>query len=200
MLSTVSCLLALMPGPAKYSYTFDAQFVEGCSCKDICVTEITGRDAGCHGIGAMRFRRGTYNGKDFSGSTVAWAWDSGKWVRLYVDAPSSKRAAATDFMKAILADWGKLEGVSASSVKISRAGKGYTAVIDGGKEGAITIVPVFGRDGATAVTHTNLTSPLHSILNQGETKSASFRNPAHAFKLDKTNGFYNPSTRMAGKI
>jgi hypothetical protein len=198
MLTSVA-LLALIT-PTKHPYSFNALFLEGCSCKDICVTEITGRDAGCHGIAAMQFRTGSYAGRDFSGARAAWAWDSGKWVRIYIDAPESKRAALSEFLKAMLADWGKLEGINPTTIKIVKQGKGFAATIAGNKEAAIQVSPVFGADGKTAVVHTNLTSPLHSTLMQGETSLASYLNAAHPFKLQKTNAFYHPASHMKGKI
>lgn len=183
---------------AKAPYSFDATFVEGCSCKDVCVTEITGKDAGCHGIGLMEFRKGTYAGKDFSGAKVGWAWDSGKWVQIYIDAPAAKRAAAEAFMKAALADWGALELIKPAKITIKKEKAGFYGLIDDGAIAKIRVQPVFGGDGKTAVTHTNLTSPFHSTLMQGETLSAAF--PPHGFELVKTNGFFNASDKMKGKL
>lgn len=185
---------------ARQEYRIDTQFVESCSCKDVCVTEITGRDAGCHGLGAMHFTHGKYGGKDFSGASAAFAWDSGKWVRIFVDASGSKRAAVTEFMKAALADWGKLEPIQTASIKIFKSGKDYRLEIGGGKLGKSVISPVFGGDGKTAVTHTNLTSPLHSTLMQGATASAALLDVGHSFTLSGTNGFYNMHSVMKGRL
>src|SRR5690349_16329065 len=97
---SVLCALSLAASPAKVSYSFSGQFIECCSCKEVCVTEITGKDAGCHGFGALQFSSGSYGGKSLAGAAVAFAWDSGKWVRIYVDAPPNKQAAVSGFMKA----------------------------------------------------------------------------------------------------
>jgi hypothetical protein len=190
------CAIAVVVCAAKLPYTFRASFVEGCSCKDICVTEITGRDAGCHGVGAMHFERGNYGGKSFSGTSAAWAWDSGKWVRLYVEGPSAQRQVLTAFMKAMLADWGKLESVSAARIDVKKQPNGFSATLPALR---IIVRPVLGGDGKSAVVHTNLTSPFHSTLMQGETVHAAFT-AEHPFTLDKTNGFYNPRYGMSGKI
>ena len=191
--------LVVAGGSAKLPYTFEASFIECCSCKEVCVTEITGRDAGCHGFGAIRFRKGAYGGRDISGTATAFAFDSGKWVRIYVDAPVYKRAAVTAFMKAALADWGKLEAVHTATVRLSNAGGTYSLFVDKGHTAGLEMRPVLGGDGKTAVTHRNLTSPLHSSLMQGRTGSASFSD-THAFKLSETNGFFNDRCVMKGRL
>lgn len=189
---------ALALATAKLPYRFDAQFVECCSCKDTCVSEITGRDVGCHGMGALSVAKGTYGGRDISGTSVAFAWDSGKWVRIYVDASESKRAAAISLIKAALADWGKLLEVRPASIRISATAGNYGFWVDGGRTMTVTVKPVLGGNGLP-VTHTNLSSPLHSTLMQGETVSAGFWGP-NAFELKGTNGFFNMKTVMRGNL
>jgi hypothetical protein len=191
------CAVAIALSFSKQPYSFHASFVEGCSCKDICVTEITGRDAGCHGVAAMRFEQGAYAGRSFAGTSAAWAWDSGKWVRLYLDAPSGKRQVLATFMKAMLADWGKLESVSSSNISLTASANFCSAK---SQDLSIRVTPIFGGDGKTAVVHTNLTSPFHTMLMQGETAHAEYLHADHDFVLDKTNGFYNPNCVMRGKI
>jgi hypothetical protein len=195
MLTSLVCLL--VSAPTAKPYSFDAMFLEGCSCKDICVTEITGRDAGCHGLGAMSFRKASYGGKDFSGTKAFFAFQSGKWVRIYVDAPTNKRPALTEFMKAALRDWGKLEGVFPSQITVRKAEGRYFA--SSNKSPTLEIKPVTGGDGKTAVAHTNLTSPLHSTLTQGETVLGTLASP-HRFNIQKTSGFYNWTCRMRGTL
>jgi hypothetical protein len=185
--------------PAKHSYHFTAKFIEGCSCKDVCVTEITGRDAGCHGLGALQFSKGSYDGKDISGTSASFAWDSGKWVDLVIDAPAGKRDAVTNLMKAFLADWGKLEPVRSGSVRIWTASSSFNLAVNKGKSMSLAVKPVFGGDGKTAVVHANLTSPMHSTLMQGLATSAQFGS-GHPFTLKGTNAFYNMHCVMKGKI
>jgi hypothetical protein len=184
---------------AKQPYRFVASFIECCSCKDVCVTEITGRDVGCHGIGAIKFNSGSYGGKDLSGTAAAFAWDSGKWVRLYIEAPDGKRQGVTSLMKAILADWGKLEEVRTGSVRITHSNGRYMLRVDKGHTAAIEMKPVMGADGKTPVTHTNLASPMHSVLMQAATIGGTFAD-AHPFSLTDTNGFFNMHTVIKGKI
>jgi hypothetical protein len=196
----VSALLLVAIGtPAKQPYHFDASFIECCSCRDVCVTEITGRDAGCHGFGAIKFRTGSYAGKDISGTAAAFAFDSGKWVRIYIDAPDKQRAAVTNLMKAALADWGKLEGIRNGSVRLTRNGDAHSLIVDKGHTMMLVMKPVLGGDGKSAVTHTNLASPLHSSLMQGVTSSAQFSD-FHPFKLAATNGFFNEHCVMKGGL
>jgi hypothetical protein len=195
MLSIVAATAIL----AKQPFHFVATFIECCSCKDVCVTEITGRDAGCRGLGAIHFESGSYGGKNLAGTAAAFAWDSGKWVRIYVDAPAGKSAGVTSFMKAMLADWGKLEPVHTGSVRISHSGGRYALLVDKGHTGSIEMKPVLGGDGKTPVSHTNLSSPVHSTLMQGATLGASFSGE-HPFELKDSNGFFNMHCVMEGKL
>jgi hypothetical protein len=195
----LTALIVVATLPAKLPYRFEASFIESCSCRDICVTEITGRDAGCHGVGAIRFKNGSYGGRDLSGTAGAFAFDSGKWVSIYVDAPAAKRAGVTAFMKAALADWGKLEEVRFASVRLNGGGSVHSLLVDKGQTAAIEMRSVLGGDGKTAVAHTNLTSPLHSSLMQGATTSAHVGG-AHAFKLTGSNGFFNDRCVMNGSL
>ena len=191
-------LIASLP-TKKLPYHYIAEFVESCSCKDICVTEITGKDAGCHGIGAIRFKSGSYGKADLGGTSAAFVWDSGKWITLTVDATESKRAGVRDLMRTFLADWGKLEPTRLGKVQISRSGKDFSLLVDGGKTAVMKMRPIFGGDQMSPVTHSNLSSPIHKVLMQGETISASVGSD-HPFNLTSTNGFYNMSVRMSGRI
>ncbi len=193
MILTIALAMAVQP------FNFQAQFIESCSCKGVCVTEITGRDAGCHGVGAFVFQKGFYGGQDISGSAAAFAWDSGKWVRLYVDAPPARREHVTALIKAFVKDWGTLEGVQAASIFVGKAAGRFTLSIGRGRIASIDMKPVFGAGGKEPVTHANLASPLHSTLMQGETVSATFADE-HPFTLKGSNGFFNYHDVMKGRL
>jgi len=194
----VTALLLSLSAP-RTPYHFSASFIECCSCKDVCVSEITGRDVGCHGFGAIRFKSGSFGGKSLAGTACAFAWDSGKWVRIYFDGPPSRRETAALFMRAVLKDWGTLESVHRAGVEISRASGGYVLKVDGGATAELKMKPIFGADRKTPVCHTNLSSPLHSSLNQGETQTATFSD-MHPFNLEKTNGFFYMNCKMSGRL
>lgn len=200
MLTALASYALVVSATAKAPFAFDAAFVEGCSCKEVCVTEITGKDAGCHGLGGISFKNATYGGRDFSGTRTAFVWDSGKWVRIYIDAPSAaKREAVTAYMKAVLTDWAPEVTIENAKVAVTSSGGQGTVTINGGQVGKITVKPVMGGDGKTPVVHDNLSSPMHTTLFQGQTTSATFAGP-NGFSLDATNGFLNLRYRMKGKI
>jgi hypothetical protein len=194
-----SMLLVAMQAPTHHhAYSFDGVFLEGCSCKDVCVTEITGKDAGCHGMGAIDFKKGKFDGADFSGTRVAFAWDSAKWVRIYVDAPDEKRKALTDFMTTMLADWGSLEGVTPAKITVSKASGHLGFSVNDGTVLSMDLKPVLGADGINGVEHTNLASPFHRSLTQAVTTNAALSD-AHPFVLQDTNAFYNLHCVMKGR-
>lgn len=195
MTAAIICAILSIGTPAKLPYSYDAVFIEGCSCQDVCVTEVTGTDAKCHGLAAMDFHRASYAGKDFSGSRAAWAWGPG-WVHLYVDAKSPRRDGLVKFLKAALSDWGTMENVTLAKVAVDK----YSASVADGKMASITIAPVLGGDGKTPVEHTNLGSLFHDRLNQGKIKTAWYKEPGHEADWNGTNAFFNAHCRMSGKV
>jgi hypothetical protein len=120
-------------------------------------------------------------------------------VRIYIDASAAKRQAVTNFMKAALADWGKLEAVKAASVRMTKTGARHSLFVDKGLTALLEMKPVVGGDNVTPVAHNNLASPLHSLLFQGATTSASFSD-SHPFKLAGSNGFFNDRCVMRGRL
>ncbi len=185
--------------PAHH-YTYNAVFMEGCSCHDVCISEITGKDAGCHGMGAISFKKGSFDGVDTSGAKVAFVWDSDKWVRVYVDADSeAKRKAVVDFMKIMLDGWGTYEGASPAKIDVTNNAHEMSFTINGGSTGAMSVKPILGGDGKTGVAYDNLKSPMHSKLWQGETVNATFSD-VHSFTLQGTNAYYNLACTMKGQI
>lgn len=198
MLNLFMAALALLAGaPEKKPYSFDALFVEGCSCSGVCVTEITGVDAGCHGLAAMEFHRGSYGGADFSGSRAAWAFTPEKTVVIYIDAPEPKRAALSAFLKAALADWGKLEAVKTTPIHVTHPKDSYRVTIGTGSIGKIQ---VSSDTSGGSVKLSNLKSLFHSELIHGQTRAASFADQGHRFELKQSNGYYYPHCVMHGKL
>lgn len=195
MLTAAVCSLLTVGLASKHPYSYDAVFLEGCSCKDVCVTEITGTDSGCRGLAAMSFGRAKYDGKDFSGSRAAWAWGPG-WVHLYVDATGSKLVTMTRFFRAALADWGKMDNVTVTRVTVSKLG----ASVQEGKLASLTVNPVFGKDGKSPVEHTNLSSVFHDRLSQGKIKKAWYREAGHEAEWAGSNAFFNSRCKMSGKV
>lgn len=193
----ILAIASLFVATGKTSYRFEGSFIECCSCKGVCTTEITGQDAGCHGFGAIHFDRGSFGGRSIAGGSAAFAFDSGKWVRLYIDGPKANRTAIQQMMTLILKDWGKLDAVQPASVRISHLNGHYRLIVDNGKIARLDVKPVMGGDGRSPVTHRNLTSPMHSILMQGSTVHASF-SEGRPFTLRDTNGFFNLRCTMHG--
>jgi hypothetical protein len=198
----LKCLLfavmLMSPRLEKRPYSFEALFVEGCSCHDVCAAEITGADTGCHGLGAIQFYKGQYGTKSIADTRAAWAFTPEKTVVIYVDAPEKKRAALTSFMKAALADWGKFESVKSSPIKISNVKGAYTAIIGNGSQGRLEIKSDAGGSGGVKLT--NLKSLFHNELLHGQTTKGSYSDVGHHFEITRTNAYYYPHCVMHGRI
>jgi hypothetical protein len=193
----IAALLTSSP-TEKRPYSFDALFIEGCSCKDVCVAEITGADTGCHGLAAMQFYKGRYGTTDLSGSRAAWAFTPKKTVVLYIDAPEKKRAALTAFLKAALADWGKFETVKTAPIKITHGKGAYAAAIGNGSMGKLEIKPNGGGSGGVKLS--NLKSLFHSDLLHSQTAKGSYSDAGHKFEIKQTNAYYYPHCVMHGRL
>jgi hypothetical protein len=183
-------------------YSFDALFVEGCSCSNVCVTEITGFDAKCHGLAGMRFDKGRFEGHNMSGARAAWVFAPGK-VLLYIDAPEAKFGPTKDFLTAALADWGQLVQTKSAHIDVAERAGQCVVTVDAGKTGSLAVSAVTGKNGLP-VEHSHLASLFHDSLYQGQTTSASYGTPGSedttiaAFTLKGTNGFFYPHCHMKG--
>jgi hypothetical protein len=196
----LSLALVLAVSAAKKPYSIDALFVEGCSCKGVCSAEITGVDVGCRGVGAMKFYKASYGGADFSGTLAAWAWGpSGEWVRIYVQSPAKKRAAVIGFMTAALESWGKLVSVKDAAIEIQGANGSYQAMVNDGEVMSLSTKPVLGANGK-GVLISNLPSPFHSAVTQGQTVRAVFKDGMDPFDLEATSAFTYPHCVMKGRV
>ena len=198
MLSFFLAVVSVTFAVEKRSYSFDALFVEGCSCKSVCVAEITGADTGCHGLGAIQFYKGRYGDVNISDTRAAWAFTPEKTVVLYVDAPEKKRTAVSAFMTAALADWGKLEVVKMAAIKITGTSGSYAAIIGNGSTGKLEVKA--DTKGTTGVKLTNLKSLFHNELFHDQTVHGAYADAKHHFDLKQTNAYYYPHCVMRGTI
>ncbi|MEZ0326348.1 MAG: hypothetical protein ACAH95_10620 [Fimbriimonas sp.] len=190
----LTTLFVLAAGSA---FRFDADFVEGCSCKDACSFEITGKIPGCQGAGFYVFRAGSFGGRSLAGGKVAFAAGPSGWVRLYYDGPTvAVRETARDFIVAALADWGKPERVAWAPITVAGLGGNYIAQVADGKILQLTTeasVPPFVHRGI-------FNRKLHPEIMQGRTLSCAFRDGKRKLGFAGTNGFFNPGVRVSGKL
>src|SRR5208283_2582016 len=164
-----SGLCAAKSPKAKAAFNVRGMYFEGCSCHGPCPCILTGPAMGCEGVGMYSIKHGTFMGKDLSGVKTAYALGLGNWVKVYIDAPASKQAAATAFMKAMLKDFGPFESARAAKISISGSNGKYRGAVDGGKVMKISTVVVLGGDGKTPVTYGNVNDPVSPTVMQGKT-------------------------------
>jgi hypothetical protein len=188
----------------KQPYHLVGVYIDTCSCRVPCLCDLTGATPdSCQGVGAVAITRGDFSGSDLSGVRFAYALLMGDWVRLYIDAPDpARRAAAEAFLRALCADWGKLESVRDARIEISPGGGGYAVKVDGGKTIGFVIAPVLGGDGKTPLVHTNTHSLITSTFLQGKSAEAtSFHDGTRSFEIEAgRNAYFNDKVDSAGSL
>jgi hypothetical protein len=197
-------LAAASFGADKKSYHIAGVYTDTCTCRIPCSCDLTG-DApdSCLGVGAVDITRGDFSGSDLSGVRFAWAMDMGKWVRIYIDAPDpAHRAAAEKFVRALCADWGKMESVRDAKIEISNKNGGFAAKVNGGSTMDFEIAPVIGGDGTTPLVHSNTHSQLTSTFLQGSSaKPSVFLDGARTFNIASgRNGYFDPKMDHSGTL
>ncbi len=73
-------------------------YAEVCSCRPPCPCELTDVSMGCKGVAAYEIKKGTYDGKDISGTKFAYALSLAEkdgWVHIYVDQKDAKKHDAS---------------------------------------------------------------------------------------------------------
>jgi hypothetical protein len=184
----------------------DARYAEACSCEAPCACELIGPDMSCKGVGAFELKSAKYDGKDISGTKIAYALGVGKWVHVYVDQKDAKkREAAEAFAKTALAGFGEVKFAKEAPIDIEEKGDKYTVTVDGGKTLKFETEPVMGGDEKTPITYSNVKDPVHPVMMQGKavscTYSGSDKDGDHSFKLDKgKNAFFNNHIKSSGSL
>ena len=197
-------LAAACFGADKKTYHIAGVYTDTCTCRIPCTCDLTGDTPdSCLGIGVVEITRGDFSGKDLSGVSFAWAMDMGKWVRIYVDAPDAiHRAAAEQFVRALCADWGKMEVVKDAKIEIAAKAGGFTAKVNGGSTMDFEIAPVIGGDGNTPLVHSNTHSQLTSTFLQGSSaKPSVFHDDDRVFNITAgKNGYFDPNMDHTGTL
>ncbi|MBS1716903.1 MAG: hypothetical protein JSS72_04130 [Armatimonadetes bacterium] len=183
-------------------FHYVGMYVEGCSCSAPCPCELTGVSMGCEGVGFFQAKAGSsYMGHSFAGARMAYATSPGKYVVIYIDAPSAKeRQAMEGFARAALGGFGKIEAVKDAKIAIAGSGGNYMASIDGGNICTFSSKMMKGGNNKGPMVYSNIHDPVHPIVMQGTTTSCKFSDGEHKFDLKDSNAYYNPSMHSNGKI
>lgn len=185
---------------AKATFMLNGYYFEGCSCPGPCPCTLTGPVMSCEGVGLYVIKHGSFKGKDISGVKAAYGVGVGKWVKIYVDGPASKRAAAMAFMRAGLAAFGKIESARAAKITITGSKGKYVGLVDGGKVMKLTTVPVMGLDKKNPLTYMNTIDPLSPTVMQGKTIGGTYSDGGHSFTLKDSNAYFNTHINSHGKL
>src|SRR5262245_52676428 len=192
---------------AKHEFKIeDAKYAEACSCMPPCSCELIGPDMSCKGVGAFELKSAKYDGKDISGTKIAYALGVGKWVHVYVDQKDAKKHdAAEAFAKAAIAGFGPMTLAKDADIKIDEKGDKYTVSVDGGKVMKLETEPVMGGDEKTPLTYSNIKDPVHPVVMQGTTASCTYtgtdKDGEKSFKLEKgRNAYFNNHIKSNGTI
>ena len=202
----LACAAALgMIGAGQSASTkdFSAEgvYVEACTCKTTCAGEVTGEPTGCDVVGACRIDKGTYDGKDLAGTTLAFAVDHTDQVHLYLDAPEGdKRSALEAFARATLAALGSVKSVAAAKIDLTGKDGAYTVRVGGGKTMTVATEPVLGGDHKTPVALNNTLNLLNPTLYQGRCTGGMYADGEHRITIEKgRNAFFNAHMKASGK-
>jgi Protein of unknown function (DUF1326) len=191
-------------GAAKDTYHIAGVYTDTCTCRIPCTCDLTGvTPDSCLGVGAVEITHGDFSGNDLSGVRFAWAMDMGNWVRIYIDAPDSiHRASAEKFLRALCADWGKMEVVRDAKIEIAGKNGGFATKVNGGSTMDFEIAPVIGGDGKTPLVHSNTHSQLTSTFLQGSSaKPSVFRDDNRTFNIAAgRNGYFDSAMDHTGTL
>lgn len=199
MLLAVLAATTLRAGAFGTPFNMTGRYVEGCACPAPCLCEMTGLVMGCEGVGTFEFTSGDVGGVSIANCRGAYATAPGKWVIIYVDAPTGdQRKAVERMMRYSLDGFGKVEAVR--SAKITLAGSNGNFKTSVGSYYTLSSKPMVGGDGKTALKYGNLHDRIHPDVMGGTTVACTFRDGSHSFKLKGSNAFFNENLAAHGNL
>lgn len=183
----------------------DGMYAESCSCRPPCPCELTGVEMHCVGVGAYELKKATYNGKDISGTKMAYALDLDEkngWVHVYVDQKdAAKHDDAVAFAKAALSAFGNITMTKDASISITQEDSHYKVSVDDGKVMRFETEPVMGGDKKTPITHTNTYDALNPTFYQGKSVSVHYSGGGKQITLEKgRNCYFNNAMKSKGEV
>jgi hypothetical protein len=189
----IFALLLLSPQP----FSFTGEFFEGCSCKQACAFELTGKTTACNAAGFYAFKEGRYGGESFSGTEVAFVAGASGWIQLFVDGPTvRKRETAKRFISAALKSWGKPEAIEILPIDLAHKENSLGGEI---MHGSTLTLEVRRKKGDEV--HSGIFNKLlHPTIIQGSTVICRFKGAKHKFTFQDSNGFYNTSLKVSGRV
>jgi hypothetical protein len=189
---------------AKHEFKIDEGiYAETCTCRPPCPCELTGAEMSCQGVTAEQVTKGTYDGKDISGTRYAAALDlSNKFVRIYVDQKDPKKHdAAVAFAKAALAGFGTPDMVKDADIDLKERENSFTVTVDGGKTMSFKTKPMLGGDGKTPVTHTNTMDPVNKVMMQGQCVECTYKDGDKSITVKEgRNAYFNTHVQCSGSV
>ncbi|MGW8180041.1 MAG: DUF1326 domain-containing protein [bacterium] len=167
-------------------------YLEGCTCKVVCSCDLEGAMArGCHVMGVLIIRSGSYEGYQLSNVKIAFAMTD-KWIRIYIQTQDAAQDRIVGEMaREIFAAYGSIESMRDADIDFSGNNGTYSLKVDGGKVMDRNTRPVYGADGKSAVAYTNYPDPLFHTIMQAKVVSGRYTDGGHEFTLEGTNSFYN---------
>ena len=201
------CAVILFLGSAslmaedKKAFIAKGMYVEGCSCDIPCRCELTGPNIKCQGVGAMNLKEGKFNGTDLKDVKMAYAMSLGKWIDVFVDAPTPEKSkAAGDFAKTYFHDWAKDINVKDGKIQIN-GGKGkYAVKVNDGKTMEFQTEPVLGGDGKNPIQISNTKSQLNPTFSQAHTIAGRYQEGDHSLELSDSNSYFNEKMNAKGEL
>jgi hypothetical protein len=185
--------------PGAASFSMEGRYVEGCACHAPCTCEMSGLVMGCEGVGTFDYTAGEVDGVHLNNCKGAYATVPGKWVLLYIDAPSKdQRAAVEKMMRYTLTGFGPVQGVRQAKITMTGTGGNYKTSV--GNYFTMTSRPMMGGDGKNPLRYENTHDRVHPDVMGGTTINCVFKDGSRSFKLKDSNAFFNEHLKVSGKM
>ncbi len=183
-------------------YKVEGTYIEGFNCKDAPPYVMMNSQAdGCQGIGVLLLTGGKYMNVDLKNAKIAYATQSGDWVRIYVDAENAvQREAAIAFAKDYLTPVGRIDTAREAKIAVTGKDGDYTVMVDNGNVIQLTTKPVLGGDKEHPVSYNNSRSKLSKTLYQAQTLHGSFADGNRRFELKDANAYFNNDLNTKGSL
>jgi len=176
---------------ATPAWAIKGDYVDACSCPQVCSCEFGVPMEGCQGMGAFRIKEGHYGETSLNGATVALYIKPGVEHALYFDesVTAPQREALTSILNKRFGDEGGTDlGTKTAKVSFSyKAGKASVEV-----PGVMTMKAeqAKGMDGKKPIVLANSFNPLASKVMSGKATQNDYKDYGREFTYQGHNAWF----------
>jgi hypothetical protein len=176
-------------------------YLEGSDCGEAGAYAFHTAQRGCRGMAVMALNGGKFMNVDLNGAKLAYATETGNWVRIYVEAANPvQREATILFAREYLAPFGTIDSAREASITLTGDEGRYTATVDGGSTLQLSIEPVIGADQRRPIMISNSMNRLSPSLFQARLTRGTLRDGEKDLTIREGNAFFNSDFKSDGKL